>query len=172
MSIVDFLKVKLSDVRLQANFDITQIQVLYGNNKFKVRTPILTLPFGIDSVKDAYYGKLEFSNHTNDSEVMDFFNLMKGCEKFISDYILTIDKDAIIQSNLVEKEGFSPEMIIKLIQFKGKITTKIMDKTSKYLTFMDIKKKSKVKCVLLLDGIWKVNGKYCYKWKAQEILIV
>ncbi len=163
---------KLSNVKLQANLDNTQINVLYGDNKFKIRTPIVTLPFGIDCVKDAYYGKMEFSNYNNDSEVRDFFNLMKSCEKFISDFILTIDKDAIVSSNIVEKEGFNPEMTIKLIQFKQKITTKIINKTSKYLTFMDIKKKSKVKCVLLLDGIWKVNGKYCYKWKAHEILIV
>lgn len=163
---------KLSNINLHANFDNSQIEVLYGNNKLKIRTPIMTLPFGIDSVKDSYYGKLEFSNYINDCEIHDFFNLMKGCEKLIVDYILSIDKDAIIMSNINENEGFNPEMTIKLIQFKDRITTKIINKTSKFLTFMDIKKKSKVKCVLLLDGIWKVNGKYWYKWKAQEILVV
>lgn len=169
---MDFLKVKISDIKLDANLDGSQIMVHLGDNKLKIKTPIVTFPFGFDCIGDSYYGKMEFTNHVGDVEMRDFFNLMKSCEKYISDYIHTIDKDAIIQSNIIEKESYNPEMVIKLIQFKQKITTKIMDKTSKYLTFMDIKKKSRAKCVLLLDGIWKVNGKYCYKWKAQEILIV
>ena len=83
-----------------------------------------------------------------------------------------MDDDSELISEFKFSKSFPPLINVKISTLRNKIITKFMSSNNSELSYWDIKKGSKVKCIISLNGIWKVNSKFYYKWVLENVIIV
>ena len=133
------------------DIDLTKIK-LSDNGKFiefstpiKIVTPKMYLPFGIEKEYNNYVMKLQFRGINESDELKEFYKFISKLEKVLRALLKTKIPQ---QNNKFLCEAFDSENVplnITLLN-KGFYT-----------------------CVLLIDSIWKIKGKYYYKLKVKNI---
>lgn len=166
-------QIDLAKLNYQIVLDPPHIKILYNNDKFIINTPIMTIPFGIDTVYDKYYVKLQFDRYKEDIEMEGFFNLLMIIEQQMEHYIEEqLEGDNILNCEFNFKDKFDPTLNTKLVSYRSNIKTKIICSSGSALNYWNIKKGCRVKCKMELNGIWKIKDKFHYKWNLLEILVI
>ena len=162
-----------SKISYELALEPPHIKIGYDNeNSIKITTPKMTVPFGVDNIFNKYYMKLQFDRCNTDSNMEDFFNLMMTIEQNIKNYLENNIEDSDFVSEFRFSKKFDPTVNIKLMSYNNAIKTKIISNNSSDLSYINLSKGAQVKCVLSLNGVWKIKDKFYYKWNALEIKIL
>lgn len=154
------------------NIDLTKIKLI-DNGKFiefstpiKVVTPKMYLPFGIEKEYNNYVMKLQFRGIQESDELKDFYKFILNIEKVLR-ALLKTDSDTL-KTQLRPSEKYDPVLITKIPQQNSKFLCEAYDSENVPLN-ITLLKKGFYTCVLLIDSIWKIKGKYYYKLKVKNI---
>lgn len=171
---MDYKQVDLSKINYTIDSELKRIMIKYGkHNSIKITTPVMTIPFGIDHIFNKYYIKLKFDDYKTNIEMESFFNLMMTIEEHINNYIEEyVDDKADVVSEFKFSDKFDPLMNSKLLSYNKSVKTKIITGNGSDVDYTYVRKKDKVKCVLELNGVWKVKNNFCYKWTIIEMKII
>jgi hypothetical protein len=170
---MNFQNIDLSKISYEIVENPPHVKMTYQKKDLEINCPVMSIPFGVDSIYNKYYIKLQFDDFKQDIEMEGFFNLLMLIEQHIEDFLESnIDENIDMVSEFGFKDKFDPTLSTKLISYNGKIKTKIINKNGSELNHWDLKKRSKVKCKISLNGIWKVKEKFYYKWNLVEIKLL
>lgn len=170
---MDYAKIDLSKIQYELVADPPHIEIKYDNKKFRINTPIITIPFGVDEVYDKYYTKLQFDNYQTDHDVGLFYDKMLAIEEHIKEFIKdTIPGDFEVSSEFNYKDNHYPTINTKLVTYRGKISTRIISSSSSFLNYWQLNPGTLVKCKMSLTGVWIVKNKFHYKWNVDEIKLM
>ena len=152
------------------NIDVTKITIieedkysklLYNDNQLEINTGPLKLLFGLEKMYDSFIIKLVL-----DSELE---SLIDELETHINKFPQF--KDNQVKSSIIRKDNYPNMLLVKIPAYKGKIAASVMDGDGHFNIF-NLKKKSTVKCKLVIDSIWNYKDKNTYKIKLKEMFIV
>jgi hypothetical protein len=152
------------------NIDVTKItlikeekysKLLYNDKPLEINTGPLKLLFGLEKMYDSFIIKLVL-----DSELE---SLIDELETHINKFPQF--KDNQVKSSIIRKDNYPNMLLVKIPAYKGKINASVMDGNGHFNIF-NLKKKSTVKCKLVIDSIWNYKDKNTYKIKLKEMFIV
>ena len=160
------------------------IKLKYNNKYIKIKTPLCSVPFGIELYKKNYLLiKLCCVNYKQDKIMQDFVNFINNLEdEFTSILSNYFEKDMICIKQLNErknsingKEIISYYLTTILNNYNGKIKAniyKIDNFNKKYrVTSSEIDKSSNVNCIIGIDNIWHNDTHFVCKWKIYDLFL-
>jgi len=152
-----------------------------NDNKIKIQTPTCYVPFGLNK----YENDDGYSNYSVDVSLRN----EPGMNEFI-DYLESFDvhnkKQALLNCKEWFKKGMSEEIVTELYRpflkmsqkyapnIRYKINPKecnTFDTEGNAISFLDIKKGSKIKMVVELNGLYFQKANFGSSWKILEIEI-
>lgn len=147
------------------------IYIKFNSQTLLVKTPVLTTPFGVNTIENNYY--LDFSSDIEEDDINSFFNWIRAFESKIQKLMPEINPD-LTESNFVSclKNSYSNyENLRTKIEYKNKQAN--IDIYSKYKDKDLLKKlkQGKMYSLLKCQPIWIMNNKWGYSWRAQKIFI-
>lgn len=148
------------------------IRLKYDSKPLSIKTPIVGLPFGLETVYNNYILKFSLKDYQTNPDVSGFLNLLLALESHIENFINDkVEKNGKLSSQIIfdKNQKFPPLISSKLIQYKGHVTTKIISIDSQFNTYLDIKSSSNVEAELLIDSVWKFGDKYYCKFKVSSL---
>ena len=108
-------------------------------------------------------------NIDENKDLEDFLDFIQRLEKKLK-LLLNADDD-IFTSQLRFNKKYDPILFTKFIYKFNKIECNIINDKNEPLNIFELGKNQNVQCKLLLDKVWKFNGKYSYKLKIKELKI-
>lgn len=170
---MDYQNIDLSKINFQIVENPPHIKMSYQDKDLEIRTPVMSIPFGVDNVYNKYYIKLQFDDFKEDIEMEGFFNLLMLIEQYIENFLESnVDENIEMASEFTFKDKFDPTLNTKLISYNDKIKTKIINRNGSDVNYWELKKGSKVTCKISLNGVWKVKDKFYYKWNLVEVKLL
>lgn len=172
-----------------------QIPIKYDGGIFKITTPLLRIPFGIDSSEinnnKQYKVALSFDNINEDKNIKEFYNFIKGIENYVKDKIYENQEilqknnnkkkpkeviDEFFSSKIYENEKYDPLLTLNLrINSEYSNTNIYYDNIDTELFINDGNfEKTKgcfVKCEIICHNLWISGGKYGISWKVDKLII-
>ena len=154
------------------DIDLTKIKIS-DNGKFielatplKIVTPKMYLPFGVEKEYNNYVMKLQFRGINESDELKQFYKFILNLEKVLR--ALTGTDSELLKTQIKPSEKYDPVLLTKIPQQKDKFLCEASDSEGVPLN-ITLLQKGYYRCVLLVDSIWKIKGKYYYKLKVKNI---
>ena len=140
--------------------------ISYYGETIKILTPVMICAFGIEKEYSNYLMKLRFDS--NDDDLSDFFNFIKGFESF-----LEAKFEKRVKSQLREKEGYLPLLTVKLPYKKGNQNYNVYNDENKIIGKNNINKGSMIQCLLEANLVWHDDKRsLCTcKWNVKDIYV-
>ena len=141
--------------------------VLYKNNTLYISSGKCKVPFGVDQYKNNYTMKLE-------NTPFRYIQKIEKCiEEKVNEYLTKNTSSEIytINSQIITKKRFKPDLIVKLPQVHGKFCMDIINKRKEYKTYSDILPNSFIQTFLYIRSLWLKNNKIYYRWNCSTIMI-
>jgi hypothetical protein len=160
---IDIDSIKLED-SVKTSLDIVT------NNGNMFYSPIMYMPFEIEEYRNNYSLNLQFRNIDSNPDLEDFLDFIQRLENKIKS-VLKIDESEFT-SQLRFNKKYDPILFTKFIYKYNKIDCNVIDSNDVPLNIFEIGKNHNVQVKLLLDKVWKFNGKYSYKLKIRELKIL
>jgi hypothetical protein len=160
------------------------IKMYYINTYLKITTPILNLPFGIQTFNNTnncqtlYNLKLSIDNQN-----IQFYNFIKSIEEYINEYIKNnVCQTISLASKIYKNNDYYPLLKldickddIKYIKYYISESDIITDDNLKNICFDEImpylKSNTKIKCDINFNGIWLSDFKFGISCKLRKIII-
>lgn len=160
------------------------IKIYYINTYLKITTPILNLPFGIQTFNNTnncqtlYNLKLSIDNQN-----IQFYNFIKSIEEYINEYIKNnVCQTISLASKIYKNNDYYPLLKldickddIKYIKYYISESDIITDDNLKNICFDEImpylKSNTKIKCDINFNGIWLSDFKFGISCKLRKIII-
>ena len=137
------------------------------NNGNMFYSPIMYMPFEIEEYRNNYSLNLQFRNIDSNPDLEDFLDFIQRLENKLKS-LLKIDESEFT-SQLRFNKKYDPILFTKFIYKYNKIDCNVIDSNDVPLNIFEIGKNHNVQVNLLLDKVWKFNGKYSYKLKIREL---
>ena len=137
------------------------------NNGNMFYSPIMYMPFEIEEYRNNYSLNLQFRNIDSNPALEDFLDFIQRLENKLKS-LLKIDESEFT-SQLRFNKKYDPILFTKFIYKYNKIDCNVIDSNDVPLNIFEIGKNHNVQVKLLLDKVWKFNGKYSYKLKIREL---
>tara|TARA_B100000963_G_C22325980_1_gene536437 strand:- start:9 stop:509 length:501 start_codon:yes stop_codon:yes gene_type:complete len=165
---MDFNKIDIDSIKLEDSVKTSLDIVTNNGNMFY--TPIMYMPFEIEEYRNNYSLNLQFRNIDSNPDLEDFLDFIQRLENKIKS-LLKIDESEFT-SQLRFNKKYDPILFTKFIFKFNKIDCNVIDDKDVPLNIFEIGKNHNVQVKLLLDKVWKFNGKYSYKLKIRELKIL
>ena len=165
---MDFNKIDIDSIKLEDSVKTSLDIVTNNGNMFY--TPIMYMPFEIEEYRNNYSLNLQFRNIDSNPDLEDFLDFIQRLENKIKS-LLKIDESEFT-SQLRFNKKYDPILFTKFIFKFNKIDCNVIDDNDVPLNIFEIGKNHNVQVKLLLDKVWKFNGKYSYKLKIRELKIL
>tara|TARA_Y100000589_G_C26868527_1_gene512947 strand:+ start:154 stop:678 length:525 start_codon:yes stop_codon:yes gene_type:complete len=168
---MDSIDINLTKISYHKSQKLPCSDIKYNNHKFIVKTPIMTIPFGLEKQYNDYILKLQFNGvkSNTDSKMVDFYNVICNIEKNHIEYLQNSDEYI---SQIKRMDDFDDLLIVKIKKKYNKIITNFKNNEDENISIFDLKKKMKVQCILELNQIWKTNtNKYVSKILVKDLIV-
>jgi hypothetical protein len=142
---------------------------------FKVTTPVMTCPFGVNNSGSNFKLCLQFTNYKSDPEMKSFLEFIRECEYKQMELLgLTEENSDLFVSQIKydKKNKYDPNLEVKIPFNYNRFECDIYSDSYSGINIMNISKFCKVQCDIYLDKIWKYNDNYISKWKVKMIHLV
>jgi hypothetical protein len=163
-----YSEIEIDSIKLEDSIKTSLDIVTNNGNMFY--TPVMYMPFEIENYKNNYTLNLQFRNIDSDPDLEDFLDFIQRLENKLKE-ILKVNDDEFT-SQLRFNRKYDPILFTKFIFKFNKIECNVIDEKDVPLNIFEIGNNHKVICKLLLDKVWKFNGKYSYKLKIKELKIL
>lgn len=138
------------------------------SKKYIFETPFMYLPFGLEKEYSDYVLKLQFKGLKNlDEDIVKFYELIKYFENKIIN--IKEENKNIFKSQIIQRENYDDLLVIKIK--KKFFNINIENTKSEIRNIYDIKKKSKIKCILHIDNLWTNEKISISKFILDQIII-
>jgi hypothetical protein len=149
------------------------LKIIYNTKDLSITTPRIYVPFGIDSYYKNWSINFEIKN--------------KNCEgiKQFKEFLMSFDDLILNKLNVEHKQlntqfkihnNFNMEFYGRIRNQYGKCQCIIEDKRKlshdKFINVFKFPEKVFVKAVMSVNGIWKLNNMFCYKYVIDKLTIV
>lgn len=158
--------IDLSDITLEKSIK-NSYDIKYNNNTIDFWTPIVLIPFGVDSKYNNFFLNCELDNDTNIINLFEYF-IEQLETKFIE--LLNIQKYQL--NSQLRYTDINSILYTKFLEKGKQIITIIKDSKNNYKTIYDIEKNMNCKLKLSLNKLWFKNDKYYYKYSIKEIILL
>jgi hypothetical protein len=158
---MDFKDIDLTKIKLQDNGKFIEFAT-----PIKFSSPKMYLPFGIEKEYSNYVMKLQFRGMNESDELKEFYKFILKIETVLRD-LLKVD-DETLKTQLRPNQKYDPILITKIPQQNNKFLCEALDSENVPLN-ITLLNKGFYTCVILIDSIWKIKGKYYYKLKVKNI---
>jgi hypothetical protein len=160
---MDFKDIDLTEIKLVDNGKFIEFQT-----PLRILTPKMYLPFGVEKEYNNYVMKLQFRGINESDELKQFYKFILNLEKVLR--ALTKTDEEFLKSQLKPGGKYDPVLLTKIPQQNNKFLCEAYesDNTPLNITLLN---KNFYRCILLIDSIWKIKGKYYYKLKVKNIRI-
>ena len=165
---MDYNKIDIDSIKLEDSVKTSLDIVTNNGNMFY--TPIMYMPFEIEEYRNNYSLNLQFRNIDSNPDLEDFLDFIQRLENKLKS-LLQIDDDEFT-SQLRFNKKYDPILFTKFIYKFNKLECNVTDNNNVPLNIFELGKNHNVQVKLLLDKIWKFNGKYSYKLKIKELKII
>ena len=165
---MDYNKIDIDSIKLEDSVKPSLDIVTNNGNMFY--TPIMYMPFEIEEYRNNYSLNLQFRNIDSNPDLEDFLDFIQRLENKLKS-LLQIDDDEFT-SQLRFNKKYDPILFTKFIYKFNKLECNVTDNNNVPLNIFELGKNHNVQVKLLLDKIWKFNGKYSYKLKIKELKII
>lgn len=141
-----------------------------NSNSFKIKTPVVYLPFGLEKEYDSYYLKLQLrkTHNTKYNDKLD--NFLKKIEMIEEELEKYTGKK--IKTQIRRHEKYDPIVITKMPFNYGKPNIIFEDKDKNPLNIFKIDKKVYIECELQIDRAFLYKDYVTYKIKNTKINLV
>jgi len=150
------------------------VQFFYQKNPFmSVTTPQMKCLFGIQkNTGNNFQMSLQFTNLTENEEMIQFFKFIQGIEFACMKYLGLAEEDSerfISQIKYDKQNKYDPNLSIKLPFSYNHFETDIYSEHSSVVNLFHIQNFTPMQCDIYIDKIWRMNNKFYVKWKCKTI---
>lgn len=165
-----------------------KICILYGNESFRMKTPILKVPFGLSEYTN--YGNKTYSMNLSfhdefDNDVVAMKNFMTSLDSIIIElavkHAIEWFKKPLTRDEIVKmyrplckpssNPSYPPTFRVKLKQKANSVLTETVHEENPSFTFLDIEKGSFAEIVMSISPLWIVNDTFGVSMIADRIQI-
>ena len=168
-SILNFNKLTTEPISVLAKNKVFYIK--YNYQTLFLKTPLMISPFGINKNQNNYYLDLSLDKET--TNIAFFYQWLQEFESKVKYLLKEVDPE-LIDNNFVSCIKYNGDSFKNL---RTKVDSKNGDTKinihSKYQD-KDLSKKlkqGKMYCLLKCQSVWKMNGKWGYSWRVEDIFV-
>lgn len=162
---MDFESINIDRIIIDTHLNLSYKTSKNEIKPFIIRTPLLYIPFGIDTIGKNYFinAQLRKSNNTDlNNKLLRFQIFLEEIEEFLKN-----KTNKNIKSLLRKNDKYDTIINLKIIKQK-KIITEVT-KNKEYFNFFKIEKNSYMVCDLYLDKLWLYDNILYYKLKIKKL---
>ena len=164
---MNFEKVSIDDIKLKRSVK-GSYEIKSSGNNIEFWTPELFVPFGLESKYNDYFLNLELVE-THDPGVELFKYFIVTLEGKLRE-LLGVDEEEF--NSQLRNTQDNTILYTKILQKNSKILTEFKNSDNENLNIFSLEKRVYVKLKLLVDRIWFSKGKFFYKYKIKEMVLV
>lgn len=148
--------------------------------KYVIKTPIMKIPFGVETYQGKYILNLEFTNKNKDDHVKlfhdlinnidDYFRTLKGIQ--VDDRLLDLSKNKNYYTCVKNRPNeFDPLLRTNIKKNKNIIITEIVDKNNDPKTLFDLKPNNQIVAFIEISNLWIHDDMYGLYFNVKKIII-
>lgn len=146
------------------------IKLYYGDNLgITLVTPPMRVSCPIQKGYHKYLGFLQFNYLDSDSEQQELLETVTQINETIISYLSQFIEEPPVESCVTHMEPYPPTLNISLNSKGSCISSVIQNSRGKDIPYFNIEKGDMVRAKITLSTVWKVQGKFYYKWKVSKI---
>jgi len=160
MNVLDYKKIEMNKISLMPKDD--RIFLKYSGSPFRILTPAMITPFGVEEHFNRKYISLEFGIEP-EGELKEFHTFFKNLDNYIQ---------YTIRGNLISSIKNERHILLRVQLPANFIGCEFFNAAGRRITSFDITPGDKVAAVLEILNVWKRDSVFGINIVAKKIVVI